>query len=101
MPSVSTRHGRSASTSAVGIGEAIGEAFSDHQPSINIAAGLAFRFFAASVSRFFLAELGDKTMLATITLLGRQLPEKAITYGASAAFVVFGLLLVWQGWTAL
>ena len=142
---------------SVGIGVAIGEAFSDYQPSINIAAGLAFLFFAAWTLRgdeltdeeadkartsqgaavlavgvaFFLAELGDKTMLATITLathegwfgtwigstvgmvaadalaiaagalLGRQLPEKAIKYGAAGAFVVFGLLLVWQGWTAL
>ncbi|MCY4728184.1 TMEM165/GDT1 family protein [Nocardioides sp. STR2] len=142
---------------SVGIGAAIGEAFGDYQPSINIAAGLAFLFFAAWTLRgdeltdeeadkartsqgaailavgvaFFLAELGDKTMLATITLathegwfgtwigstigmvaadalaiaagglLGRQLPEKVITYGAAAAFVVFGLLLIWQGWTDL
>jgi len=76
---------------------------------------------------FFLAELGDKTMLATITLaadhgffgtwigstagmvladalaigvglwLGRQLPEKVVKYGAAAAFAVFGLLLIGQG----
>jgi putative Ca2+/H+ antiporter (TMEM165/GDT1 family) len=69
---------------------------------------------------FFLAELGDKTMLATITLatqhgwfgtwigstigmvaadalailigrwLGKSLPEKAIKYGAAALFVIFG-----------
>ncbi|WP_113702334.1 TMEM165/GDT1 family protein [Nonomuraea lactucae] len=73
---------------------------------------------------FFLSELGDKTMLATITLatqhgwlgtwigstvgmvaadalaivvgrlLGRHLPEKAIRYGAAAAFAVFGVLLL-------
>ncbi len=78
---------------------------------------------AASVA-FFLAELGDKTMLATITLatregavgtwagstlgmvaadalaigvgavLGARLPDKAIRIGASLAFVVFGLLLI-------
>ncbi|MEZ5407792.1 MAG: TMEM165/GDT1 family protein [Acidimicrobiales bacterium] len=78
---------------------------------------------AASVA-FFLAELGDKTMLATITLatregavgtwagstlgmvaadalaigvgavLGARLPEKAIRIGASVAFLVFGLLLI-------
>ncbi|MCW0215596.1 MAG: TMEM165/GDT1 family protein [Pseudonocardia sp.] len=78
---------------------------------------------AASVA-FFLAELGDKTMLATITLatqhgwfgvwlgstlgmvaadglaivigrqLGRRLPEKTIRYGASALFVVFGVALL-------
>ncbi len=81
---------------------------------------------AASVA-FFLAELGDKTMLATITLatthgalgtwlgstlgmvaadalaillgayLGARLPERAIRIGATAAFVVFGLVLVVEG----
>ena len=78
---------------------------------------------AASVA-FFLAELGDKTMLATITLatrygwfgtwlgstlgmvaadalailvgrlLGRHLPERAITYGASGLFFLFGVWLL-------
>ena len=73
---------------------------------------------------FFLAELGDKTMLATITLatqhgwfgtwigstvgmvaadalailvgrlMGRHLPERAIRYGASALFFVFGIWLL-------
>jgi putative Ca2+/H+ antiporter (TMEM165/GDT1 family) len=73
---------------------------------------------------FFLAELGDKTMLATITLatrygwfgtwlgstvgmvaadalailvgrlLGRHLPEKAIKYGAAALFGIFGIWLI-------
>ena len=77
---------------------------------------------AASVA-FFLAELGDKTMLATITLatrygwfgtwlgstlgmvaadalailvgrlLGRHLPERAIKYGASGLFFLFGIWL--------
>ena len=76
---------------------------------------------------FFLAELGDKTMLATITLatqegwlgtwigstlgmvladalaivvgavLGRHLPEKVIKYGAAALFAIFGLLLIAEG----
>ncbi|HEY8988546.1 MAG TPA: TMEM165/GDT1 family protein, partial [Candidatus Limnocylindrales bacterium] len=76
---------------------------------------------------FFLAELGDKTMLATVTLathedaigtwlgstvgmvvadaiaigvgkvLGTRLPERAIRLGATVAFVVFGLILIWEG----
>jgi len=83
-------------------------------------------FVAASLA-FFLAELGDKTMLATITLatreglagtwagstlgmvaadalaiaigaqLGRRLPERSIRIGAAASFVVFGVLLVAEG----
>jgi putative Ca2+/H+ antiporter (TMEM165/GDT1 family) len=138
---------------SVAIGYWVGAAFEDYQGVISIVAGLAFLGFAlwtlrgdelteeeASKARnatgaailavgvaFFLAELGDKTMLATITLathegwfgtwigstlgmvvadalaigvgalLGRQLPEKAIRYGAAAAFAVFGVLLVVQG----
>jgi len=121
--------------------------------AINIVAGVAFLGFAAWTLRgdtldegeaarahrnnrsavlaasiaFFLAELGDKTMLATITLattggalgvwagstlgmvaadalailvgklVGARLPERVIKIGATAAFVVFGLLLVAEG----
>ncbi|UQU64450.1 TMEM165/GDT1 family protein [Couchioplanes caeruleus] len=80
---------------------------------------------------FFLAELGDKTMLATITLattygwfgtwlgstvgmvaadalailvgrlLGRHLPEKAIKYGAAALFAIFGVWLIVEALTEL
>jgi len=138
---------------SVGIGYAIGDAFGDYQDVISIVAGLAFLGFAAWTLRgdelteeeaekarrsqgaailavgvaFFLAELGDKTMLATITLatqegwlgtwigstvgmvaadalaivvgalLGRKLPEKVIKYGAAALFAAFGILLIVDG----
>ncbi len=81
----------------------------------------------AVISSFFLAELGDKTMLATITLsadhnwagvwigstigmvradalaiavgalLGRRLPEKAIAYGAATLFFGFAAWLATDG----
>jgi Ca2+/H+ antiporter, TMEM165/GDT1 family len=82
---------------------------------------------AAIAVTFLLAELGDKTMLATVTLaategfvgtwvgstvgmvaadalaivvgrhLGARLPDRAIRVGAAAAFAVFGVLLVVEG----
>lgn len=138
---------------SVGIGAAVGGAFADRQWIISIVAGVAFLAFSAWTLRgdeltqaeadkarhntraavlavgtaFFLAELGDKTMLATIALatkeawfgtwvgstlgmvaadalaigagalLGRRLPERAIRFGAAAAFVIFGLLLIAEG----
>jgi Ca2+/H+ antiporter, TMEM165/GDT1 family len=82
--------------------------------------------FVTALIVFFLAELGDKTMLATITLatregwfgtwlgstvgmvaadalaigigalLGRTLPERAVRIGASVLFVIFGGLLIFE-----
>jgi putative Ca2+/H+ antiporter (TMEM165/GDT1 family) len=133
---------------SVGIGYGLGAALPTGW--ISLVAGLAFLGFGAWTLRgdrltdeekskaersngsailavggaFFLAELGDKTMLATITLatqhgwfgtwlgstlgmvaadalailvgrmLGRHLPEKAIRYGAAALFVMFGVWLL-------
>jgi len=138
---------------SVGIGAWIGDSFAGSQDTISIIAGIAFLAFAAWTLRgdeltedeadkarlsqgaailavgvaFFLAELGDKTMLATITLatqegwfgtwlgstlgmvaadalaivagimLGKHLPEKIIKYGATVAFLVFGVLLIAEG----
>ena len=83
-------------------------------------------FFTVALA-FFLAELGDKTMLATITLatdhgmvgtwlgstvgmvaadalaivvgqqLGARLPERVIKIGAAVTFFVFGVLLIVEG----
>jgi putative Ca2+/H+ antiporter (TMEM165/GDT1 family) len=83
-------------------------------------------FFAVAIA-FFLAELGDKTMLATITLattegwfgtwlgstlgmvaadalaiavgalLGKRLPEKAVRIGAAVLFFLFGGVLIVEG----
>lgn len=136
---------------SVGIGRAVGVRLPTSL--INIVAGVAFLAFAAWTLRgdelsneeadkaqrvkrsaflavavaFFLAELGDKTMLATITLattegwfgtwlgstlgmvaadalaigvgavLGKRLPEKSVRIGAAALFVVFGALLILEG----
>jgi putative Ca2+/H+ antiporter (TMEM165/GDT1 family) len=133
---------------SVGIGYGLGAALPTDW--ISLVAGLAFLVFGAWTLRgdrlteeeegkaevangsailavggaFFLAELGDKTMLATITLatqhgwlgtwvgstvgmvaadalailvgrlLGRHLPEKAIKYGAAALFAIFGIWLI-------
>ncbi|GAB3196973.1 TMEM165/GDT1 family protein [Nocardioides hungaricus] len=138
---------------SVGVGYWIGDAFADYQGWISVVAGVAFLGFAAWTLRgdelteeeadkartsqgaailavgvaFFLAELGDKTMLATITLatqegwlgtwigstlgmvaadalaigvgavLGRRLPERFIKYGAAVLFALFAALLIVDG----
>lgn len=85
--------------------------------------------FLAVGSAFFVAELGDKTMLATITLattegwfgtwlgstlgmvaadalaigagalLGKRLPERAVRIGAAVLFFLFGVALIVEGLT--
>lgn len=141
---------------SVGIGRLVGTTFADKQWIISLIAGIAFLIFAAWTMRgdelteeeadkarrstgaaifavglaFFLAELGDKTMLATITLatkegwlgtwigstvgmvaadalaigvgavLGKRLPERVIRIGATLAFVVFGVILIVEGLSA-
>jgi Ca2+/H+ antiporter, TMEM165/GDT1 family len=133
------------------LGETVALAIPTHP--IEVLAGIAFLVFAAWTIRgdtlgeadenrtrqvgrsailtigttFFLAELGDKTMLATVTLatnhealgtwlgstagmvaadaiaigvgkvMGTRLPERAIRLSATVAFVVFGMILIWQG----
>jgi len=133
---------------SVGVGYGLGAALPTDW--ISLVAGLAFLAFGAWTLRgdvlteeerskaertkrsaivavtvaFFLAELGDKTMLATITLatqhgwfgiwlgstlgmvaadalailvgrmLGRHLPEKTIKIGAAVLFFVFGVWLI-------
>ncbi|MEX1908745.1 TMEM165/GDT1 family protein [Janibacter sp. Y6] len=138
---------------SVAIGFWVGTAFADYQDWIAIIAGIAFVIFGLWTLRgdeltdeeaakarkakgaailavgmaFFLAELGDKTMLATITLatqhgwfgtwigstlgmvaadalaigvgavLGRRLPERTIKIGAAVLFFLFGAILIAEG----
>ncbi|HSP29346.1 MAG TPA: TMEM165/GDT1 family protein [Ilumatobacteraceae bacterium] len=136
---------------SVMVGAAVGAALPTN--AISVAAGVAFLGFAAWTLRgdslddddaeraarrgrsvfftvglaFFLAELGDKTMLATVTLatdnglfgtwlgstlgmvaadglaivvgqqLGTRIPERTVRIGAAVIFLVFGILLIADG----
>ncbi len=136
---------------SVVVGAAVGAALPTD--AISVVAGIAFVGFAAWTLRgdtldddeaaraarsggsvfftvglaFFLAELGDKTMLATITLaadnglfgtwlgstlgmvaadglailvgqqLGARLPERTVRIGAAVIFLLFGIVLIADG----
>lgn len=140
---------------SVALGAVVGATLAANQGLISVLAGVAFLGFAAWTLRgdqltdeeaekaqrsrgwavlavggaFLLAELGDKTMLATVTLstheawlgtwlgstvgmvaadalaiavgagLGRRLPERTIRYGATAAFTIFGVILLGVGFS--
>jgi len=138
---------------SVALGAALGAALPTE--AISVVAGAAFLGFAAWTLRgdelgeddeararrggrsvfftvagaFFLSELGDKTMLATVTLatdygwfgvwlgstigmvaadalaivvgqqLGSRLPERAVKIGAATTFVIFGVWMIIDGLT--
>jgi putative Ca2+/H+ antiporter (TMEM165/GDT1 family) len=140
---------------SVGIGYGLGAALPTGW--ISLVAGIAFLLFGAWTLRgdqlseqeqqraersnrsailavgvaFFLAELGDKTMLATITLatqhgwfgtwigstigmvaadalaimvgrmLGKRLPDRTIKYAAASLFAIFGIWLILEAVTQL
>lgn len=141
---------------AVGLGALLGTFLDDYADIVAIVAGLIFLGFAvwtlrgddddddedpdtlpasatnrtvmtAAFTAFVVAELGDKTQLASATLAvregfwpvyfgsvigevaaiglaiaigalaGRHLPERLIRYGAAALFAVFGIIMIIQG----
>ena len=140
---------------AVGLGAVLGSVLDEYSNVVAIVAGLIFLGFSvwtlrdddddeeavdtlsptagsrtvitASFSAFVVAELGDKTQLASATLAvrdgfwpvyigsvigevaaiglaiaigavaGRHLPERLIRYGAAALFAVFGVVMIVQG----
>lgn len=141
---------------AVGLGALLGTVLDDYADIVAIVAGLVFIGFAvwtlkgddddedeerdtlpvsatsrtvmtAAFTAFVVAELGDKTQLASATLAvregfwpvyigsvvgevaaiglaiaigalaGRHLPERLIRYGAAALFAIFGVIMIIQG----
>jgi Ca2+/H+ antiporter, TMEM165/GDT1 family len=141
---------------AVGLGALLGAFLDDHRQVVTIGAGVIFLLFAvwtlrgddddddeeldtlspaagsrtvitAAFTAFVVAELGDKTQLASATLAmrdgfwpvylgsvvgevvaiglaivvgavaGRHLPERLIRFGAAGLFAVFGLVMIVEG----
>jgi putative Ca2+/H+ antiporter (TMEM165/GDT1 family) len=99
----------------------------EHNEDVAVDSGSSHGVVFTVGAAFLLAELGDKTMLAAITLaaqngwlgtwlgattgmiaaaalaivvgreLGKRLPERAIRYAAAAMFALFGIWLLVQG----
>jgi putative Ca2+/H+ antiporter (TMEM165/GDT1 family) len=91
------------------------------QTTINVIAGLAFIGFGVWTMRgesdeseeelkehkwgpfisvaltFFLAELGDKTMLATVTIASQQRDFVGVWLGSSIGMVMAGAIAIWLG----
>ena len=143
---------------AVGLGALLGTFLEDYRDVVTIGAGVVFLLFAvwtlrdddddddeavdtlaptagsrtvvtAAFTAFVVAELGDKTQLASATLAmrdgfwpvylgsvagevaaiglaivvgavaGKHLPERLIRFGAAALFAVFGVIMIVQGLT--
>jgi Ca2+/H+ antiporter, TMEM165/GDT1 family len=140
---------------AVGLGAVLGSLLDEHRDVVTIGAGVVFLLFAvwtlkdddddeeeldtlspmagsrtvmtAAFTAFVVAELGDKTQLASATLAmrdgfwpvylgsvvgevaaiglaivigavaGRHLPERLIRFGAAGLFAVFGVVMIIEG----
>lgn len=141
---------------AVGLGALLGTFLDDYRNAVTIGAGVVFLLFAvwtlrdddddddeeldtlspmagsrtvitAAFTAFVVAELGDKTQLASATLAmrdgfwpvylgsvagevaaiglaivigavaGKHLPERLIRFGAAGLFAVFGVIMIGQG----
>ncbi len=56
-----------------------------------------WKLFAATFGTIFLAEMGDKTQLATIALTGESKNIPAVFFGAASALVITSLIGVLAG----